>query len=60
MSTSKHLRDSFSSAFWNDECLESINTKKIGVFNKKLSKEDIRLIEKKFIDFNKGFKYWEI
>ena len=60
LSYQKNLRESFSSAFWSDEYLEEINTKKIGVFTKKLSKEEIRLIEKKFVDFNKVFKYWEI
>ena len=60
LSYQENLRESFASAFWNDEYLEKINTKKIGVFNKKLSKEEIRLIEKNFIDFNKIFKYWKI
>jgi len=60
LSYQKNLRESFSSAFWNDEYLKEINTNKIGVYDKKLSKEEIRLIEKKFIDFNKVFKYWKI
>ena len=54
----KNLRESYSSAFWNDDYLEEINAKKIDVFNKILFKEEISLIEKKFEDFNKIFKYW--
>ena len=54
----ENLREPFSSAFWTDQYLEKINTKKIGVFNEKLSKQEILLIEKTFTDFNKVFKYW--